>query len=177
MADLAVRDAGIAANVKAQRASEQAPPPGEQIVTRRFEVPDLNQHGEWLIERLLKLYPSATKMQLWSRLNNVLYNVEFLFLYQPTAVSVAQRVVGNTLAPRPTIQEWFTFVQDPTDAAQVKKAAEFYSDMLRWGKAQDADAIMLNPDCSDVPIEQAKPHIGGRVFERTQVFVALKGKG
>lgn len=174
MADLAIRDAGISANVKAQRAADAVPTPGEQIVTRRFELPDLNEHGDWVIERLMKIYPGVTKMQLWSRLNNVLYNVEFLFLYQKTAVSIAQRVIGNTLAPRPTIQEWFTFVRDPADAAQVKKAAEFYADMLRWAKSNDAEAIMLNPECSDVPTEYSKVHLGGRVFERTQVFVALK---
>lgn len=148
--------------------------PAEPIVSRRFQLPDLNEHATWVIDRLAKIYPATHRQVLWTRLHSILYSTEFMFLYQKDAVSVAQLVTGNTISPKPTVQEWFTFVRDPADKDQVAAAATFYADYLRWAKAMDAEAIMLS-EYTDVLPEQAKPHLGGRLFERIITFARPKG--
>jgi len=175
MADnaLQARDNGIAAAVKSQRPQEVIKP-AEPIKIRRFERPDLDQHGAWLLERLRTVYPGVTEMILYSRLMNILYNNEFLVLYQDDAVAVAQLVRGNSLNPRPSVHEWFVFVKNPADKAAIDRASAFYADFVRWGYAQDCEAIVLSSGMSDVPIEEARKHLGGRIHEKQQLFVPLK---
>lgn len=171
---LLARDNEIAANVRAQRAAPLTQAPAEPIVTRRFQLPDLSEHGQWLVERLSQIYPGVLPQVLISRLNTILYNNEFLFLYQRNAVAVAQLVRGNTIQPKPNVQEWFVFVRDRDDPKQVADAATFYADFARWGRAQDCDAILLSDTTSDVPADEIKKHVGGRLAERRQLFVVLK---
>lgn len=149
-------------------------PPAEPIVSRRFQLPDLNDHGTWMFDRLQKVYPAVHRQILWTKLNSILYSTEFMFLYQKDAVSCAQLVTGNTINPKPAVHEWFTFVRDPADKAQVEAAATMYADYVRWAKATDAEVIVLS-EHTDVPVEQAKVHLGGRIYERTITFAKPRG--
>lgn len=141
----------------------------EPIQIRRFELPDLHQHGGWLIARLLQAYPHLNQQTLWSFLNGLLNNNEVLFLYLPHAVALAQVMRGHTLAPRPIVQMMFVFVENRDDAAQIQAAAAFYDDVYRWAKAQGAEAIVLC-ELEDVPADKIK---GGRKFEKQQTFIRM----
>lgn len=148
------------------------PAPAEPCVIRRFEMPDMSQHGAWVSERLMASYPHLKQGMLYGWLNSILYSREFLFLYQPHAVALAQTFSGHTLAPRPVIREWFVFAQDRENAAHIEEAARFYPDFARWAKAQDAEAITFS-ELSDVPPDKIKASLGLRVFEKTQLYAKL----
>lgn len=146
--------------------------PAEPCVIRRFEMPDMSEHGGWISQRLMASYPHLKQAMLFGWLNSILYSREFLFLYQPHSVALAQVFSGNTLAPRPAIRECFVFAQERENAAHVEEASNFYPDFARWAKAQDAEAITFS-DLSDVPADKIKARLGIRVFEKTQLFAKL----
>ncbi len=136
-------------------------------------MPDLSEHGPWVTERLLKFYPFLTQQRLFGWLNSILYSNDFLILYQPHAVGLAKIVTGYMLSPIPIIQEEFVFVENKEDADQVDAAVAFYADFARWSKALGSDILLLAPERSDVPTDKIKGI--GRVFQRQQTFVNLKG--
>lgn len=137
---------------------------------RRFELPDLARHGGWLMDRLLKAYPHLTQRELQGWLRGLIYNNEFLFLYQDHSVACAQ-VVRPTLSPKPVIQERFVFVETRGSAPHIDEASYFYEHMLRWAKAQGADTITVG-ELTDVPVEKIRDRIG-RVYERKQLFARV----
>lgn len=141
----------------------------EPICIRRLEIPDLTRHGAWLTARLAERYPHMTAQQVLGSLTSMLYSSEFLFLYQDDAVGLAQALSGNPFNPRPTVHEWFVYCRDPTDPAQVERAAAFYLDFIRWAKAKDAEAV-IRCEFSDVPDDKIK---NLRVFTKTQTFIKV----
>ena len=147
---------------------QQGKPPAEPIVIRRFERPDLAQHGGWLSARLLTVYPHLTQQTLYGWLDSIIYNNEFMFLYQPHSVGLAQLATGHTLAPKPVVHERFVFAEAPE---YVDEAANFYKDFHRWAKAMDAEVIVMS-DMTDVPADKIKQQFG-RVFERQQVYAKV----
>lgn len=157
----------------ALKARPQFKEPAEPIAIRRFEMPDLTEHGPWISERLLKVYPSVTAVTLHGWLRGLLDSNEHLFLYQKNAVAVATTLHGNSLAPEPVVRERFVFVKDPKNQEQVEQAAMFYADFYRWAKAQGASAVILDGEMSDVPSEQARDKLGGRLFERKEIFAKV----
>lgn len=142
----------------------------EPVQIRRVELPDLSEHGPWLIERLQVVYPHATKPMLWSWLNNILNNNEHLFLYQKNSIALAQVERGFSLQPRPTVRERFVFAQDPANPEHVAQAEAFYADFIRWAKAMDAEVVVLS-ELSDVAADKLK---GIRLFEKTQRFIRVE---
>lgn len=142
----------------------------EPIVIRRLEIPDLTKHGAWLTTRLVERYPHMTPQQVLGSLSSMLYNSEFLFLYQDDAVGLAQALSGNPFNPRPTVHEWFVYCRDPQNAEQVERAAAFYLDFVRWAKAKDAEAV-IRCEFSDVPDDKIK---GLRVFTKQQTFIKVQ---
>lgn len=151
----------------AQTASK-APPPiaaPEASGSRRFELPDLNTHGGWMIPRLAKMFPHLSEQQLAGYLRGLIYDPESMFLYCDNAIGLAQVVRSHTLQPEPAI--WERFVLARSDA-HVDEAAEFYADFQRWAKHHGATAIVISEQ-TDVPIDSIKEKLG-RLFERKQMF-------
>jgi hypothetical protein len=141
----------------------------EPLVIRRFELPDMHQHGGWISKRLLVTYKHLSQATIYGWLKSIVYNREFLFLYQSHSVALAQIFAGHTLSPRPVVRECFVFAEDES---HNEEAVAFYSDFVRWGKAQDAEAIILS-DLSDVPEAKIREKLGARIVEKKQLFIKL----
>lgn len=140
-------------------------------IIRRFEIPDLDRHGKWILPRLLAAFPHLTERTAAGFLSSLVYSNEHLFLYQPHAVGLAQVVSSHTLSPKPVIWERFVWVEDQQDKQQVADAATFYERFVAWGKAMSVE-VMIVEEMTDVPHEQIKAK-AGRVFSRQQQFVRL----
>ena len=140
---------------------------------RRFELPDLSQHGQWVLKRLLTVYKHLNEQQLAGWLRGVVYSNEFLFLYLPRGIALFQVERAHTLNPAPIIRQHFVWVQNPADQEQVVAASEFYSKVMTWAKQQSASTIVGIDLNSDVPQEMVKDKCEKRVFTREEKFVRL----
>lgn len=138
---------------------------------RRFQIPDLDRHGKWILPRLLAAYPHLTERTAAGFLAGIVYQNDSLFLYQSHSVALAQMVGSHTLAPKPIVWERFVWVEDPNDKQQVEDAAVFYDEFARWAKAQGCETIVVE-EMTDVPHEIIKQKLG-RVFNRQQQFARL----
>lgn len=147
--------------------AELAPQPA--VTIRRFEIPDLDRHGRWIMRRLLKTYTHLNEQQMQGWLRGLIYSPEYLFLYQPHAVAMAQLLRPNPLDPKSVVWERFVFAEE----GHVEEAASFYSEFQRWAKSQNptVEVIIVN-EMTDVPQEMIKDRIG-RLFSRQQWFVRL----
>lgn len=140
-------------------------------IVRRFEIPDLDRHGKWILPRLLQAFPHLNERSAAGFLTSLVYSNEHLFLYQPHAVALAQVVSSHTLSPKPVIWERFVWVEDKDDKQQLADAATFYERFIVWGRAMSVETMIVE-EMSDVPHEQIKA-VTGRVFSRQQQFVRL----
>ena len=142
---------------------------------RRFQRPDLDRHGSWLLERLVKAYPHLRVAQVAGWLASMVYNNDFMFLFQPNAVGLAQMERGQSLAPTPLVRERFVFAREPK---YVEEASWFYVEWERWAKAQGAEVMLVNEGYSDVSAEQIRARFDNRrIFTRQQTFLRVGEKG
>lgn len=132
---------------------------------RRFEMPDLSQHGPWLMKRFIAKFPDADERYMAAYLSRLVYDNEHLFLYQPHAVALAQLVFSPGIKPHKIVQERFVWVENSKDTEQLEAAADFYSEMKLWGKRQNAERIFACED-TDVPKTLIIARIG-RLFDIT----------
>src|ERR1700675_4603352 len=116
---------------------------------RRFDTADLSQHGKWIVPRMTQTYPHMNERAVATFLQNVLWNNEYLILYQDTGVALAQVMSSHTLHAKPVIYERFVWCENKEDKQQVKNAAEFYTEFLRWAKRLSAD-VMIVEENTDV---------------------------
>lgn len=144
----------------------------ELPAVRRFELADISAHGRWLIPRLVKQYPHLTDRTAFGFLNNILYNSEFYFCYQPHAAGLAQVERVHALANRPIIREKFVWVEDVNNKDHLVEAVHFYGEFQTWTKHHGAE-IMIVEEASDVPHEMIREKFDKRIFERSQKFVRL----
>ena len=140
-----------------------------QVQIRRFEIPDIDRHGRWILKRLLKVYPHLGEAQIVGWLRGLVYSPEFMFLYQDYAVGLAQRGQEHSLAPKPVLYERFVFAQEGHEA----DAVVMYGEFAKWAKHQGIDTIILAPEMSDVKPELLKDCGFGRIFTREQRFAKL----
>jgi hypothetical protein len=135
---------------------------------RRFEVPDVDRHGIWMIERLKTAYPHLDQRQMVGWLRGLVYNNEFLFLFQEHSVGLAQAVRPDPFTPTVVIWERFVWAQSPE---YVEEAAAFYERFAAWGKHKDASSIVVDEQ-TDVPNELIEKCLG-ELSERKQVYARL----
>ena len=146
-----------------------APPPPADI--RRFQIPDLDRHGGWLIKRLLLAYPHLDQRSLIGWLRGLISLNECLFLYQEHSVALAQVERSHTLAPKPLVRERFVFCQDP---AYEDEAAAFYPKIATWAKHQGCHILVIK-ELTDVPDAKIRRALAtGKFQERTQTFVKME---
>lgn len=138
---------------------------------RRFDTADLSRHGKWIMPRMLQAFPHFNERAVATFLQNIVYNNEYLLLYQDDSVAMAQVISAHSLSARPIIQERFVWIEHPDDKEAQKRAANFYGEFLKWGKQQSAEAIILS-ELNDVPPELIKEKLG-RVLQRQQLFARL----
>ena len=136
-------------------------------VIRRFQMPDLKDHGSWITERLIALWPHHNEHTLFGFLRGVLSSNEFLFLYQDHAVALATVAHPHPLQPKPFVQEIFVLAEEGYQA----EAASMYTEFARWAKLRGIDTIVVQ-EMSDVPADLIKDRLG-RIFTRQQQFVRI----
>lgn len=151
-----------------------ANPPQAEI--RRFTLPDLDRHGTWLVPRLLKTYPHLNQRTVIGWLKSMMYDNEHLFLWQPNSVALAQMERAQTLAPKPMVRERFVWCRDQKDKAHLAEAAGFYERFNAWAKNLGCDTLLVM-EMTDVPEEQVKKVLGGRLFQRAQTFAKVEREG
>lgn len=135
---------------------------------RRFELPDLDRHGIWIVKRLLAAYPHLNERQLAGWLRGLIYSNEFLFLFQEHSVALAHAMRPDILTPRVMVYEKFVWAQTPE---YVPEAALFYARIKTWAQQQDAEQIIVEEQ-TDVPHEMIREHLG-RINERRIMFARV----
>lgn len=143
----------------------------ETSTIRRFQRPDIDRHGPWLLPRLAAAFPHLNERSLIGFLNGLLYSNDVIFLYQPTSVALAQLISAHTLEPKPVVWERFVWCKDPKDEQQQKDAANFYVELHRWAQALKCQQIVVE-ERTDVPHDLIKQKLG-RIFSRQQQFVRV----
>lgn len=137
--------------------AKYVPPP-----FRRFERPDIERHGQWLLPRVSEAFPHLDQRQAASFLINQLYANEFMFLYNDHAVGLAEVIPENIWQPLPVVWERFVFLQDKEDARHIEEGAAFYTEFARWAVMKRAATIVVEQQ-TDVPHEVIKTRLG-RIF-------------
>src|SRR5262249_43717104 len=123
--------------------------PPERPTVRRFELADFNRHP-WVSERVSQFFKHLAPWQVDSFLRSQLYSSEFLFLFMPHAVGLAQIVRSQTFEPQSMVVERFIVCEDRTNQEHLEQAADFYDEMSRWAKSHGA-LRMIVLQHSDVP--------------------------
>jgi hypothetical protein len=145
----------------------------ELPAVRRFELSDIAQHAKWLLPRLCRGYPHLNERTALGFLNNILYNQDYYFCYQPHAAGLMQVERAHMLTPEPIVREKFVWVEDAKDEAQIDEALAFYSEFAKWGERFGAK-IMIVGENTDVPHEKLRTVFEGkRIFTREQKFVRI----
>jgi len=157
-------------------ATLEKPAPAELIApqTRRFQVPDLDTHGGWVMDRFTKSYPHVIPSNAAGWLRSLVYNNECMFLFQPNAVGCAQIERNHTLAPMPIIRERFVFARTPQ---HIEEASWMYVEFAKWAKHVGADTMLVCEGLSDVSPEMVTARLGKRIFVREQRFLKVAEKG
>ncbi len=137
---------------------------------RRFQIPDLNTHGGWMLPRLEASFNMNERLAA-SWLRSLIYSNEALFLFHDCGVALAQVETINTLQPKPVVRERFVWLREPEDKEAQKTGARFYDEFATWAKHQSAE-IMIVQEMTDIPPELVKARLG-RIFVREQKFTRL----
>jgi hypothetical protein len=135
---------------------------------RRFDTADLSKHGAWIMPRMLQTFSHLNERGVANFLQNIVYNNEYLLLYHEHGVALAQIMSAHTLTAKPIVYERFVWVENKEDKDQLKHAAGFYTEFLRWAKSQSAEVIIVEEN-TDVPHDLIKEKLG-RIFTRQQQF-------
>lgn len=162
---MAVAEKLVERQAEAAAKHQDVPPPAGNM--RRFQLPDLDRHGRWLVERLSKAYPHRTERELMGWLRGLLYSNEFMFLYQDHAVALAVMTRAHPLEQKPIVQEMFVFAKEGHD----REAVAFYGEFVRWAKNMGVETIIVEA-MSDVSHDAIKEKMG-RLFTRQVVFARL----
>lgn len=141
------------------------------ISPRRFTVPDLETHGPWMFDRMCETYKHMTPRTAGNFLRGIVYANDFMFLFLPGAVALAQTSRDITFDPIPVVRERFVWCKERRNEMQHELALQFYDEFAKWARHQGcADMYVL--ESSDVPAEKVKDRLG-RLFARPQQFVRL----
>lgn len=139
---------------------------------RRFETPDIDRHGLWLIPRLKLKYAHLNDRGILSWLRSgLMVSNEFMFLYHEFAVGLVQIESSHTLAPKPIAREHFVWAKDKTVPEHVIAATALYNRFAIWAKGKGCEVMVVEED-TDVPHEALKENLG-RLFARQQQFARL----
>ena len=158
----------------AQPALKNEPTPSPERLSkgepaRRFQLPDLDTHGRWIIARLLEVYPHRTERDLIGFLRGIIGSNDYLVLYQDYGVALATVAKTNPLAPKSHVEEIFVWVA-PNQSPEL--CASFYVDFARWAKHLSLEVVIVEEQ-SDVPHEAVKAALDKRVFVKQVQFARV----
>jgi len=139
------------------------------IEPRKFNLPDFETHGIWLIPRMCETFPSLSPRSAANFLRGILYANDYKFMFLPNAVALAQTVKDFMLDPMPTVRERFVWCQDREDKIAQVQAAAFYDEFAKWARWQGCETMIVE-ESSDVPHDLIREKLG-RVLMRQQSYV------
>jgi len=139
---------------------------------RRFEVPDVERHGGWMLARIVTTYPHINNRNVVGWLRSIVYQSEFMFLFLDDAVALAEAVRANTFSPTTTVVERWVWARDPKNKEHVQSAARFYARFKTWAKHLDATQLVVG-EASDVPLDMIEAALEGKLVERRQKYMRL----
>ena len=139
------------------------------VEPRRFQIPDLDTHGGWMVDRMCETFTHFNPRSAANSLRSIIYSNEYMFLFLPNAVGLAQTVRDFTFEPLPVVRERFVWCRDRTDKAAQIAAGILYEEFSKWARHQGCE-IMIVEESSDVPHEEIRERLG-RVYSRQQQFV------
>lgn len=151
----------LAKNMLTAAQKPKAPPPSPAVYeppsfSRFSPTSDLVKYGQWLSDRLRKIWPHMSERLALSWMRGCAESNEFLFIKSAHAVSLFERA-RKALDARPTIEEVFVFADDTGLA--IREAAAHYAEARRWGKGYEAVDMIVGAH-SDVPREMIEEQIG-----------------
>src|SRR5258708_4882023 len=86
------------------------PSKAAQNPVRRFGMPELDKHGNFLVERLKTRYPQLTDRNIFSWLRGSLESNEVQIICTAHAIGMAQ-ITHEPLDTQPIVKEVFVFVR------------------------------------------------------------------
>jgi len=134
----------------------------------RFALPDLEDMGAWLVERLKGRWGAVSDKNIAAFLRGVMESNEFLFVRTRNAVALAQ-AAHKPLEAVPFVEEIFVLVRN--DA--VEEGVQLYGAIRNWGESHGASRIEVG-NMTDVEPEDVASAFGGRIETRVQCFAALR---
>ena len=139
---------------------------------RRFNLPDIDRHGNWLFARMVQAYPHFNERTAFNYIRGIIQssNNEWMMLYMTRGVALAQ-LLHLALTPAPVIQIHFIWMADPANKDWVQEGAEFYAEYARWASRMRLDTIVGLNNHSDIPSKLCE-----RVFARVSSYNQLIGK-
>lgn len=147
----------------------EKPRPGVELpAIRRFTDADLSRHGGWIVKRLMKAMPDLGEPQVRGWVRSLVVNDHHLFLFQEHSVALAQVIYSNDLDGKAIVREKFVFAEE----GHADEAAFFYAEFKRWAQSLSVAVIEVE-NRTDVSSEAIKEQLGGRLFERKQMFARL----
>lgn len=138
---------------------------------RRFQRPDLDTHGPWLLPRFIAAYPQMDERRAASFLTSILTSNEHLFLCSEHGAALAQLFNGHSLVAKPVVYERFVWAKDPQNKVALAAIVQFYAHVQRWAKALSCETLVVE-EMTDVPSDTIRAQLG-RIFTREQRFVKL----
>lgn len=142
--------------------------PLPQYTERRFQLPDLNQKGIWLVNALKERYNSNEgELVNWLRSTVVTPGNEFLFIRTDHAVALAQ-CLREPLSSRPVVKEQFVLVDDEKF---MEEGGYLYACIKRW--AENLHAYQCQVEVyTNVPRAMIKERLGD-LYELPVVYCKL----
>lgn len=152
-------------------AEKPLPHVAPEPTVRRFEVPDLERHGGWLMQRFLTAFPHLNERQAVGFLRGMAYSNEHIFLFSEHGCALFQMMNEHALDPHPVIWERFVWAQDPGDPKHVLACADFYDSVKRWAQTKGVSILHVE-EKTDVGEDEIKKRLG-RVLEIKQKVARL----
>ncbi len=157
-----------AERMKEIRATKKASTVDAPSEFHRFGLPDLEDMGAWLVERLKGRWGAVSDKNIAAFLRGVMESNEFLFVRTKNAVALAQ-AAHKPLEAVPFVEEIFVLVRN--DA--FEEGAQLYGAIRNWGESHGASRIEVG-NMSDVEPEDVAAQFGNRIDTRVQCFATLR---
>jgi len=149
-------------------------PEHQKVSLRRFDLGDLQTHGEWLVARLREVYSYLPPKEIAGWIRGILESNEHMFLRNENSVGCAQ-LTRTQFALKPSVRVNFVLARDFGNGAHVAEAALFYHEFKRWADNVGAGEIVLGI-LNDISREDIRKIIGARIFSREEWFAKLGEK-
>jgi hypothetical protein len=145
-------------------ATAKKPLASQTYMERSFQLPDLNEKGDWLVARLKERFQSSDgELVNWLRSVIVQGSNEFLFVRTDHAFALAQSV-REPMMSGCVVSEQFVL----SEKGFEDEGAYLYSVLYQWAKNLGACEMRIE-NLTNIPRDDIKARIGG-LWAREQVY-------